>query len=115
MVPIRVFLEYRTSNEIVVKCEVSNKPCEVIDYIYDQESLDGFVDTCKKNISENKDIFLCELVGNSWIAKTKQKLYMDINRPNDNFITYKNKKYSYNDILEMIDSGNYMIVTLYKK
>lgn len=104
--------EYKTKDEVYIKCEQTG---EVIDpelTIYDKSSLDNFIQKYKNNKDNWQDKSLClvQQKGNDWTARTKNALKIDIYRMTDSFLSSQKDKYSYNDVVDLLEQGEMLIV-----
>lgn len=106
--------EHRVKDEIVIKCEQTKEEIDPEYVIYDKASLDDFIQKYKndKDNWQNKQLYIIEQKGNDWIAKTKSALKIDIYRMVDSFLSSNDIKYSYNDIVDILEGGEKMLIVL---
>lgn len=100
--------ESRTKDEI--KIFFGKKEIIPQRYIYDNESLDDFIEYLKNNNLKDNEIKFCHLRNNKWQV-LKYNCYIDIYRKQDKFLKYNSKDYSYNDIIEKL-KNNYLIIVI---
>ena len=112
MKDIRIFLEYRTVNEVKIKCSQTGEEINPEYTVYDETSLNSVISRYKQNKEQFKDlsIFFCHLKGNSWIAKTKVEYTMDLGRMSDKFLSSDKVNYSFDDIIKLMEDGNTMLI-----
>ena len=114
MKDIRIFLEHRTIDQIIIKCEQTGEEIKPEYTIYDKDSLNDLIRKYKLNKEQfdNLDIYLVKLIGNKWIAKTKTKYNIDLGRMNDKFLSSDKIDYSYDDIVMLLEDKDMMIIFL---
>ena len=108
-------VEGKTINIVKVKCEQTNEEIEPLMYAYDKESFDKLVDKLKHNDEywKDKSIFLAELKNKStWICHTNEKFRVKIYNIDNDFFNSDEHTYSYQDILNMIESNETMVVVV---
>lgn len=107
-------LEHRTKDTINIKCEQSGELIDPEITIYDKSSLDNFIQKYKndKDNWQDKKLYIIEQKGNDWIAKTKTSLKIDIYRMTDSFLSSNDMKYSYDDIVDILENGEKMLIVL---
>ena len=112
MKSLRMFLEYRTVDQIKFKCATTGKVIEPLYYIYDEQSLQNIVNKYKQNKEQFNDtsIFFAKPQGNSWSVKTSTNYTIDISRMSDKFLSSGTVDYSYDDIVSLLEDGDTMIV-----
>lgn len=112
MKDLKLFLEHRTIDQVIIKCDQTNKEINPEYIIYDEESLTDLIRKYKlnKNQFDNLDIYLVKLIGNKWIAKTKTKYNIDLGRMNDKFLSSDKIDYSYDDIVMLLEDKDMMII-----
>ena len=113
---LKMFLEYRTVNEVVIKCSETGKEINPEYTIDDEESLNDLINRYKQNKQqfENASIFFCYLKGNTWIAKTKINYSLDLGRISDKFLSSGKVNYSLDDVKSLVESGDTMIIFVNK-
>ena len=118
MIDLKLFLEGKTIDEVIVKDINSNNKVDVVYYCYDKESLDK-VSKQYDHIDKLKDkgFFLASLKNKStWVVDMNKEFHMNTWRPNDDFIKYDdNEEYTYKELLELLDRGDTMLVVINKQ
>lgn len=106
---IEYILEYRTTD--VMKIYFGSKEINPSIFIYDKESLDNFIQQYKNNKFDDKELRLCKLNDNKWkVLKNVCKL--NLLRMNDEFIVFGNKFFTYDDIIDKLQSGSYILIMI---
>jgi len=114
---ITYILEGRSIDSVKLKCEVSGKEIEPSLYAYDKESLDKLIDKIKHNDEYFKDkgIYLAKLKNkSSWICYTTEEFRVKIYNLDNDFFYSDDHSYSYQNILDMIESNETMVVVVKK-
>ncbi len=107
---IQYIYEYRTIDEIKVYLGVNQiKP---IRYVYDEESLNKFLDDYKKDLFKDNKIYLCELKGNKWQI-INEECKFDLNKPLDTFLIVKDKEFNKQQLINDLENATYIIVIVY--
>lgn len=120
MKDLRVFLEGKTIEEVIVKDIKTNKEVDVVYYCYDKESLDDIVFNKYKNVGKywiDKGFFLAKLKNKStWTINTDEEWNIHTWRPNGDFIerNENEEEYTYDELLELLDKGETMLVVINK-
>ena len=109
MINLKIFLEHRTTDEI--KIYFGSKEIFPSKYAYDKESLDLFIDFYKKYENElsHQEIRLCKLNGNKWKV-LKNICLFDFIKINNEFLTFGNKYYSYNELVDLLNTNKYILI-----
>ena len=110
--------EGRTVNEITIK-DQNNKEVNVAYYCYDKASLNKVADQYDHigKYWDDKGFFLATLKNkSSWVVDMNEEYNMHTWRPNADFIECNNgkKKYTYKELLELIEQGETMLVVINK-
>lgn len=119
MIDLKLFLEGKTIDEVIIKDINSNKKVNVAYYCYDKESLDKVskqYETVGK-YWKDKGFFLAKLKNKStWTVDIDKEFYMNTWRPNGDFIEYNDneEEYTYKELLELLDQGDTMLVVINK-
>ncbi len=114
---VEYILESKIPNEIKVKDIKTHKPVDVVYYCYDKDSL---VDTIKKSEAVgkywiNKGFFIAIKKKNSWEVDTDKECTINSYQPNAEYIKCDNVKYTYKEIIELLEKGDTMVVVLNKE
>lgn len=109
--------EYRVKNEITIKCEQTKEVIDPEYVIYDQESLDDYVQKFKNNKEnfENKAYFFVIQKGKDWLAQTKHEFQMNVDRATDKFLTDDNQVCSYDELVKLLETGEKMLIVVEKR
>ena len=97
MIDLKLFLEGKTIDEVIVKDINSNNKVDVVYYCYDKESLDK-VSKQYDHIDKLKDkgFFLASLKNKStWVVDMNKEFHMNTWRPNGDFIEYDDNEEEY--------------------
>jgi len=108
-------LEGRTIDSIKIRCEQTNEEIEPTLYAYDKESFDKLIDKIKHNDEywKDKHIFLAELKNKStWVCHTNEEFRVKVYNIDNDFFNSDEHTYSYDDILNMIESNNIMVIVV---
>ena len=106
---IEYIFEHRTKDE--VKIYFGDREINPSIYIYDKDSLDDLIQKYKSDLIDNsKELRLCHLNKNWKVLKNI--CIMDIGRLTDNFIKFGTKFFSYQDIIDKLESGNYILIMI---
>lgn len=106
--------EYKTKDEITIKCEKTNQVIDPEYTIYDKSSLDAIIQRYKndKDNWQNKSFYFIELKGKDWVAHTNNEYKMDIYRMTDSFLKSSKDKYSYDDSVRSLEEGDKMLIVV---
>ena len=118
MIDLKLFLEGKTIDEVIIKDINSNNKVDVVYYCYDKESLDK-VSKQYDHIDKLKDkgFFLASLKNKStWVVDMNKEFHMNTWRPNGDFIKCDDneEEYSYKELLELLDQEDTMLVVINK-
>lgn len=110
-------LESKIPDEITIKDVKTHKPVDVVYYCYDKDSL---TDTIEKSEAVgkywiNKGFFIATKKKNSWVVDTNEECVINSYQPNSEYIKCDDKKYTYNEIIELLEKGDTMVVVINKK
>lgn len=113
MKDLRLFLEHRTKDQIKIIDNKTNKELNPEYSIYDENSLQSFINKYKLNKDQFKDyqIYFAYIKDNTWVVKTSIKYQLNLGRVNDKFLSNGTIDYSYNDIVNLLD-GDLMIIII---
>lgn len=105
-------LETKMPDEVKVKDTKTHKPVDVVYYCYDKDSL---TDTIKKYDSVGKywigkGFFIATKKKNSWEINTDKECSVNSYQPNSEYIKCDDKKYTYKEIVDLIEKGDTMVV-----
>ena len=112
MKSLKMFLESRTSNEMKVICKLTKKPCNVLYYAYDKDSLDLLEQKIKDDQYEEQNIYIAKQEGNKWIAYTNNIYNLNAGRKFDKYLCSDTIDYSYDDIVMLLEDGDIMLVVI---
>jgi hypothetical protein len=119
MKDIRIFLEGKTVDEIVIKDIKTKKEVDVVYYCYDKESLYKVSDQYERvgKYWIDKGFFLATLKNKStWVVDMDKEFHMNTWRPNADFIECNDneEEYTCNELLELLEKGETMLVVVNK-
>jgi len=103
--------EHRTVDE--VKIYQGNKEITPIQYVYDEKSLNDFIEFYKVNNKyfEGKVLKICHLNNNKW-KTLKGEGSFELYRPNDNYYTQGKMVLSYQELVEYLNNGKYILILI---
>lgn len=97
--------EGRTIDQIVIK-DTDGNDIDSIDYAYDKESLERI-------INNNEEVYIAKIKNKStWTVDTNEIFKISKFRQDNNFMMSNNRKYSNQEIIELLEEGNIMIVII---
>lgn len=111
-------LESKIPNEVVIKDIKTHKHVDVVYYCYDKDSL---VDTIEKSESVgkywiNKGFFIATKKNNSsWVVDTDKECVINSYQPNSDYIKCDGKKYTFKEIVELLEKGDTMVIVINKE
>ena len=105
------------SDEIKIKDSKTHKPVDVVYYCYDKDSL---TDTIKKYDATgkywiDKGFFIATKNKNSWEVNTNKEYSANSYQPNSEYIKCDDKKYTYKEIVDLIEKGDTMVIVINKE
>lgn len=102
---IQYIKEGRTIDQIVIK-DTDGNDIDSTDYAYDKESLERI-------INNNEDVYIAKIKNKStWTVDTNEIFKISKFRQDNNFMMSDNRKYSKQEIIELLEEGNIMIVII---
>ena len=97
--------EGRTIDQIVIK-DIDDNDINSTDYAYDKESLERI-------INNNEEVYIAKIKNKStWTVDTNEIFKISKFRQDNNFMMSDDRKYSKQEIIELLEEGNIMIVTI---
>ena len=106
--------------DIKVFSNKSSKPLVVKMYADDKESLHEFGKQyeifSRHNLLKYNRIYIAKKQYDHWVADARYSYEMNTYQPNDKYLyVYPNKsKHTFNELVEMIESGDYLVVMVSK-
>ena len=119
MKDIRIFLEGKTVDEVIVKDIKTNKKVDVVYYCYDKESLDK-VSKQYEHVGKywkDKGFFLATLKNKStWVVDMNKKFEIHTWQPNGEYLKCEDteEEYTYKELIELLEKGETMLVVINK-